>query len=148
MYGTTSSPFAARGGSANLYAKVGLETDVLAANPHRLVSLLFDGANDAMGQAIQAIRNRDVELKTRQLQRAVRIFDEGLRAALDPAGGQVAADLRDLYAYICTRLTQANLRSDAAAIEECRRLLAPIQDAWQGIAGSPAAAPVAAQRAA
>ncbi|MFT7774915.1 flagellar export chaperone FliS [Roseateles sp.] len=146
MYGQTSSPFAARG--ANTYSKVGLETDVLGANPHRLVALLFDGANDAMGLAIQAIRNRDVELKTRSLQRAVRIFDEGLRAALDPKGGQVATDLRDLYAYICVRLTQANLRSDVAAIEECRQLLAPVREAWQGIAASPAAAPVASPHAA
>jgi flagellar protein FliS len=147
MYGKPS-PFTARAVGANAYAKVGLESDVLAASPHRLVALLLDGAHDAMRQALLGIHNSNVELKTRSLQRAVRIVDEGLRAALDTSAGPMAGDLRDLYAYICTRLTQANLRSDADAIEECLRLLAPIRDAWSGIADSAAAAKVTPQHAA
>ena len=42
-------------------------------------------------------------------------------------------DLRDLYAYVGVRLTHANLHNDAAAIEECQRLVRPIQDAWNSI---------------
>jgi len=147
MYGQPS-PFTARAIGANAYAKVGLESDVLAASPHRLVALLLDGAHDAMRQAILGIHNHDVELKTRNLQRAVRIVDEGLRAALNTSAGPVAGDLRDLYAYICTRLTQANLRSDVAAIEECLSLLAPVREAWAGIADAAAAAQAAPKHAA
>lgn len=139
MYGNMSSPFAARNQRATLYAKVGLETDVQAASPHRLVAMLFDGAFDAMNQASQAIRAGHVELKGRALSRAVRILDEGLRAGLDLSAGQLAADLRELYGYVCMRLTQANLHSDLSAIEECQRLLAPVREAWAAIADTPAA---------
>lgn len=139
MYGNMSSPFAARNQNATMYAKVGLETDVQAANPHRLVAMLFDGVFDAMSQAIQAIQAGNVELKGRALTRAVRILDEGLRAGLDLSAGQLASDLRDLYGYVCTRLTQANLRGDTAAIEECQRLLSPVREAWTAISQTPAA---------
>lgn len=139
MYGNMSSPFAARNQSATFYAKVGLETDVQAASPHRLVAMLFDGVFDAMTQATQAIQAGNVELKGRALGRAVRILDEGLRAGLDLSAGQLANDLRDLYGYVCTRLTQANLRSDIAAIEECQRLLSPVREAWAAISQTPAA---------
>lgn len=139
MYGNMSSPFAARKQSATLYAKVGLETDVQAASPHRLVAMLFDGVFDAMSQAIQAIQAGNIEIKGRALTRAVRILDEGLRAGLDLSAGQLATDLRELYGYVCMRLTQANLRSDVAAIEECQRLLGPVREAWAGIAQTPAA---------
>jgi flagellar secretion chaperone FliS len=139
MYGNLSSPFAARNQRATLYAKVGLETDVQAATPHRLVAMLFDGVFDAMAQAVSAIHSGNTELKNRALTRAVRILDEGLRAGLDLSAGPLANDLRELYGYVCTRLTQANARSDAAAVDECQRLLGPVREAWNAIAQTPAA---------
>lgn len=148
MYGNMSSPFAARNQSASMYAKVGLETDVQAASPHRLVAMLFDGVFDAMNQATQAIRAGNIELKGRALTRAVRILDEGLRAGLDMSAGQLAVDLRELYGYVCTRLTQANLRNDIAAIEECQRLLSPVREAWTAIGQTPAALGMPTARAA
>lgn len=133
MYGNTS-PFAARShrGSA-MYSRVGLETDVLNASPHRLVAMLFDGVFDAMNQARASIEQGNTELKNRSLGRAVRILDEGLKAALNLDSGTLAKDLRDLYAYCCMRLTHANLHGDLAAIEECQRLLQPVREAWTTI---------------
>jgi flagellar protein FliS len=148
MYGNMSSPFAARNQRASMYAKVGLETDVQAASPHRLVAMLFDGVFDAMAQAVQAIQAGNVELKGRSLSRAVRILDEGLRAGLDLSAGQLATDLRELYGYVCMRLTHANLKSDVAAIEECQRLLSPVREAWAAISNTPAAQGAPAARAA
>lgn len=148
MYGNMSSPFAARNQRATLYAKVGLETDVQAASPHRLVAMLFDGVFDAMAQATQAIQTGNIELKGRSLTRAVRILDEGLRAGLDLSAGQLATDLRELYGYVCMRLTHANLKSDLAAIDECQRLLSPVREAWAGISQTPAALGSPAARAA
>lgn len=134
MYGNTS-PFASHGQRAsNMYNRVGVETDVLTATPHRLVTLLLDGAADAMTQGLGAIRSGNVEIKGRSLSRAVRILDEGLKAALNLDTGTLANDLRDLYAYMCMRLTYANLHGEAAAVEECQRLLQPIREAWAAIA--------------
>lgn len=134
MYGN-SSPFASHGQRAsNMYNRVGVETDVLQASPHRLVQLLLDGANDAMTQSLGAIRAGNVEAKGRALSKAVRILDEGLKAALNPSAGNLALDLRDLYAYMSMRLTYANLHSDIAAVEECQRLMQPIREAWASIA--------------
>ncbi|WAC72547.1 flagellar export chaperone FliS [Roseateles sp. SL47] len=134
MYGN-SSPFASHGQRAsNMYNRVGVETDVLQASPHRLVQLLLDGAHDAMTQSLGAIRAGNVEAKGRALSKAVRILDEGLKAALNPAAGTLALDLRDLYAYMSMRLTYANLHSDIVAVEECQRLMQPIREAWATIA--------------
>lgn len=136
MYGN-ASPFASRAHRAShLYSKVGVETDVLSASPHRLVAMLFDGLFEAMNQGVGAIQAGNTELKNRSLSRAVRILDEGLKAGLKLEAGQLASDLRDLYVYTCKRLTHANLHGDASAVEECQRLLQPIRDAWASIAPS------------
>ncbi|HEY1092751.1 MAG TPA: flagellar export chaperone FliS [Burkholderiaceae bacterium] len=134
MYGSPS-PFAPRGARANqAYSRVGLETDVHAASPHRLVSMLMDGLFDAMQQALVAMAAGQIEAKGRALTRAVRIVEEGLKAALNLEAGPLATDLRDLYAYITLRLTRANLDNDPSAIAECQRLMEPIREAWKAIA--------------
>ena len=81
------------------------------------------------------MRAGQTDLKGQALGRAVRIVEEGLRAGLDlNAGGQLARDLDELYTYLCMRLTLANLRNDEAGLDECQRLVLPLQQAWQAIA--------------
>ena len=117
------------------YQLVQVASIVDDASPHRLVSMLFDGLIDSLAQARGAIRAGNIEEKGRAITRAVRIVEEGLKAGLNlKEGGKLATDLRDLYAYVNYRLTQANLRNDEAAIEECRSLIEPLRSAWAEVA--------------
>jgi flagellar protein FliS len=136
MFANTFSSRAQRGVPAgNLYQQVGLETSLSAASPHALVAMLFDGWMESVAQARGAIRNRDIATKCQAISRAVRIIDEGLRAGLDlRAGGALARDLHDLYGYLTLRLTVANLHNDETALDECQRLMKPLQEAWAAIA--------------
>jgi flagellar protein FliS len=144
MFARTQLPPSAtqRRQSAGLYAQVGVESQLSGASPHALVAMLFDGYMEALAQARGALRKHDAAAKGRAIGRAVRIVDEGLRAGLDlRAGGELARDLQDLYAYISRRLTQANLHSDEAALDECQRLMLPLQQAWLSISPSGTASP-------
>jgi len=119
---------------SSLYRQVGVETSISSASPHQLVKLLIDGYFEALTDARGAIRNNDKIAKAQALSRAVRIVDEGLKASLDlNAGGELAQNLHALYSYMCLRLTQANLNSDEAALDECQSLMEPIRDAWTSI---------------
>ena len=120
--------------SAGMYQQVGLETGLTDATPHRLVAMLFEGWMEAVAQARGAMRAGDIAAKGQAIGRAVRILDEGLRAGLDmKAGGNLARDLGQLYAYLTARLTQANLHNDESALEECVRLMKPLHEAWSAI---------------
>lgn len=119
---------------AGAYHQVGVQTMVSSASAHGLVALLFDGFMAAVHRAKGAMRQGDIAGKGQAIGHAVRIIDEGLKAALDlKAGGKLAADLSDLYAYVCLRLIQANLNSDETALDECVGLLSPLREAWQAI---------------
>ena len=119
---------------AGAYRQVGVATGVSTASPHQLVLMLYDGFDEALAQALGALRDGAVDTKCRAIGRAARIVDEGLRANLDlNGGGKLAADLRELYAYVSLRLVRANLDNDTAGIDECRRLVRPLREAWASI---------------
>lgn len=120
--------------NAAVYGSVQVETGVASGDPHQLVLMLFDGALDAIVTARGALSRGDVPAKCKAVGKAARIVEEGLRAALNQrAGGDLAANLNNLYAYINARLTQANLRNDDEALQECHRLLVGLRDAWTAI---------------
>ena len=125
--------------AANAYRRVGVETTVDTANPHQLISLLFDALGQALAGAQAALGRGDQGTKGAQILRAVRLLEEGLKAGLDDArGGELAGRLRSLYDYCIARLTFANLRNDAAALAEVASLIAPVAQGWKDI--GPAAA--------
>lgn len=131
------SPFGRRPNFAQAYRSIAAETGVAAATPHRLVAMLFDGFMESVAEARGAMRAREIERKCRAIGRAVRIVEEGLRGHLNlEAGGRLASDLNQLYGYVVLRLTQANLRNDEAALDECHRLIQPLQEAWLAIGGT------------
>ncbi len=138
MYGQ-ASPFAPRHQRANhAYSRVGLETEVHDASPHRLIAMLFEGLFANLAQAEGAMAAGQRELKTQALMRAVRILDEGLKAGLNmEQGGEIALQLHGIYSYCTVRVTHANLRDDVAALHEVRNILQPVREAWGQI--SPAA---------
>jgi flagellar protein FliS len=120
---------------AGLYRKVGVESQLAVASPHAMVAMLFEGFMESIALARGAMREHQAEAKGHAIGRAVRIVEEGLRGGLDlQAGGALARDLNDLYGYLTLRLTQANLRNDESALDECQRLVLPLQQAWASIA--------------
>lgn len=120
--------------SANTYRTVGLETSVSGASPHQLISLLFDALQQSLVSARGAILNGDVPVKGRSIGRAVRILEEGLKAGLDiNRGGELAANLRNLYDFCILRISEANSRNDAAIIDEVIQLIHPVSDGWNQI---------------
>jgi flagellar protein FliS len=129
-----SSPFGRTGSLANAYHRVGIETSVDAANPHKLVDMLFDGYMEALAHARAGMQAGQIEVKGKAISKAARIVDEGLKAGLNlEGGGRLAADLRDLSEYVSMRLVLANVRNDASILDECGRLIEPLRQAWKDI---------------
>jgi flagellar protein FliS len=125
------------GFGAKVYQRVGVDSSVASADPHRLILMLFDGALEALRLARLHMDARRIAEKGQALGKAISIVQDGLKASVDlDAGGQLGARLATLYDYICMRLLQANLRNDLKALDEVVRLLGDLRGAWAGIAGA------------
>jgi len=107
-----------------------------AVDPYGIARLLMDGALERIEAAREHLLDGDAAGQS-QLRSAVMIISE-LRADLDlPRGGAIAANLDDLYDYMCRRLgasdrlrEAADLQNGIAALDEVSHLLDALQSAW------------------
>lgn len=131
---------------ASAYARVGVETGVMSASPHRLIAMLYQGARQAVALARMHMQQSNVPARGEAIGKAIRIVESGLQQSLNrDVGGELAARLDSLYSYICRRLLEANLQGSEELLIEVDRLLATLEEAWTGI--GPEVARMAAQQA-
>lgn len=129
--------FGSKQNGVNAYAKVGIETGVAAASPHKLIVMLFEGALVAVSTGLQHMKAGNIPAKGAAISKAILIIDSGLRAALDKkAGGEIAESLDSLYEYMGNRLLMANLKNQPEILEEVHRLLSELKGAWDAIGDS------------
>ena len=120
-------------GALKQYGQVATQAGVAVADPHRLIQMLMEGALEKIATAKGLMARGDLAKKGKQITWAISIID-GLRVSLDKkAGGDIAANLDDLYDYMERRLFQANLENDASILDEVTGLLRDIKSAWDAI---------------
>ena len=127
MFGSFNKPIAA-------YQDVGVNSAIASADPHQLITLLFEGAIAALAIAKGAMEQNNLGEKGKAISKAIDIIDNGLKASLDlEKGEEIAERLYVLYEYMGERLLYANLKNDVAALTEVSHLLSEIQSAWTEI---------------
>jgi flagellar secretion chaperone FliS len=115
------------------YSSAQAHGGVAAADPHRLIVMLMDGALERITTARGCLARGETAEKARLINRAVSIIGE-LRTSLDfKGGGQIAANLGELYDYMCRRLLKANGENRVEMLDEVSKLLQEIRTAWAAI---------------
>lgn len=120
--------------AAKHYAMINLESNALVADPHKLISMLFEGAVIALNQAEFDIENNKPSDKCTSISKAIDIVLLGLDASLKyERGNKLGENLHMLYQYMAHQLTLANLHNDVNKITEVRNLINELRGAWNTI---------------
>ena len=110
-----------------------LESRILSADPMELVNLLYQGCTGAVREARQHLASRDIAARSRSITKASQILVE-LASSLDHArGGEISQRLGQIYHYMLSRLTEANLQQIDAPLAEVLGLLCTLTEAWEGL---------------
>ncbi|MCX8018648.1 MAG: flagellar export chaperone FliS, partial [Rhodocyclaceae bacterium] len=108
--------FASNPSPSDSYKQVGVETGVMAASPHQLILMLFDGALLSLSVAREAMAQKDIAAKGKAISKTIEILTNGLKASLDfEQGGELAERL----AALCAELGPSAIAHAAdVAVEE------------------------------
>lgn len=119
--------------SAKEYSQVSLQTEIMDADPHKLIQLLLEGALTRLAVAKNLVENGDMEGKNEKIGNVVDIICS-LQESLDhERGGEIAGNLERLYDYMTRRLWDANRLNDVDIINEVMSLLLEVKAGWEGI---------------
>jgi flagellar protein FliS len=111
-----------------------LRTQVRASTPLERTVLLYAAALRFTATARDAMARRDIPARRTALSKALAVVDE-LQATLNMTdGGVIAEELDRLYGWIRSRLLDAIAQQKPQPIDEARRILETLHDAWQTIA--------------
>lgn len=100
------------------------------ASKEQLLLMLLDGAVKFAKVGRQAIIDKDIKKSHENIIKTQNIFYE-LMATLDVAkGGDWANSLMSIYDFIVRRLIYANIKKDAAIMDEVIPLIEDVRDTW------------------
>jgi len=100
----------------------------------QLVVILYDAAIGSLQEAREHIKRKNVEGRTRSVNKCVGIISE-LQSSLNlQNGGDIAASLNRLYDYMKKRIFSANLQQSSEPLQEIESLLGNLRSAWRTLA--------------
>lgn len=115
---------------AHRYREVAIRT----ANPIQLIVMLYDAAICSIQEAREQIDHKDIEGRSRSINRCISIISE-LQSCLDRnAGGEIARSLDRLYDYMKRRIFRANVEQSVQPLAEIEALLENLRSAWKELA--------------
>jgi len=113
------------------------KTNVVTADPVRLIIMCYEGAIDSLKLAKEKIKEKDYEKKAKAIIKAQDIIEE-LICSLDfEKGGKIANNLESLYNYMLRRILEGDLNKDVGPIEEVIGMFTELLSAWQEVASKP-----------
>jgi flagellar protein FliS len=117
--------------SKSAYAKY-KQTQVVSASREQILLLMYEGAIKFTKLAIKAAEEKKVVDRCTNLGRAYDIVME-LNNTLDhKVGGEISANLEQLYIFITDQYTKANITGDPEPMKVALKILETLYDGWKG----------------
>lgn len=104
---------------------------IMTASPAELTLMLYDGAIKFCNIALDAIEKKNVQRAHENIKKAEAIISE-LRASLDRKY-PVWEDFERVYEYIYKHLVEANMRKEAAPLNEALKRIREMRDTWKEV---------------
>lgn len=128
------------------YSQAYQKAAVNTMDQRKLIVMLYDGAIRFLTAGANKLRDGDYYESHINMVKGKSVIAELLSTLNLEQGGDIAANLQRLYAYMFNELIDANLGKDAARVERVVELLRELREAWKELppvrgAGQPSQAP-------
>lgn len=108
-----------------------LKTDVITADPKKLVVLCYEEAIRSLNLAKESYLAEEFEIKGKAVEKALNIINE-LRGVLDfEKGGEVARQLDRIYHFMTLHIMRADQRREIQGFSEVMTMLGELNSAWK-----------------
>ncbi len=123
------------------YQNVQIQT----GSPGEILVALYDALFRFLAVARHSLQNKKIGPGAEAISKAYAIVSEFYMTLDHTKYPELCANLERIYDFAMTRLTHANLKRDAKAVEDVIRVLTPVREAFIAVVKQEAAAAASAQ---
>lgn len=113
----------------NAYQKY-KQTSVQSASREKILLMLYEAAIRFMKHAIAAIEKKDIAERGMNIGKAFDIVNELNNTLNHEVGGEIAANLEQLYMFVTEQLTKSNATGDKKPLEDALRIMETLYSGW------------------
>ncbi|MBI5408135.1 MAG: flagellar export chaperone FliS [Nitrospirae bacterium] len=95
-----------------------------------IISMLYESACNFTGMAKKKLETGDSIGKAQYIRKTSAIVQE-LDNSLNMDGGEIARNLKKLYAFVLTSLMKAEAQNDLKALDDAGKIIETLRDAWK-----------------
>lgn len=126
------SHYGQRRTGAGAYAAASNRSRALSASPVGVITMLFDGLESKLREAKLHFESGNIAGRGAALAKAIDIVNLGLLEGLDMTkGGEIAANLKEIYTIVARELFEANAESNPEKLDRAIGQIAIIASAWR-----------------
>src|SRR5690606_2667206 len=103
------------------------------ASPHKLITMLYEGAIRYTNQAIKLMQSDDIANSNTSIQRAQDIVYELISCLNFEQGKEIAENLHALYTYIIELYVKGNIEKNTIYFDEANEIISELKSAWEQI---------------
>ncbi|WP_019153809.1 flagellar export chaperone FliS [Robertmurraya massiliosenegalensis] len=107
------------------------QNSVNTASPGELTLMLYNGCLKFLQKGKQAMKDKNIEEKNKNLQKAQKIIQE-LMITLNQDYG-IAKEMMQMYEYMNRRLIDANVQNSVEILEEVEGYVNEFRDTWKEV---------------
>lgn len=100
------------------------------ASPHRLIVMLYDGALRFGRQAIECIKNNDIQGKSTNIAKFQDVVYELIACLNLEKGKDIASNLLSIYNYIIELSLKSSLNMNTKPLQEALSIIEEIKSSW------------------
>lgn len=107
--------------------------EIETISQRELIVKMYQGMERFIVQAQMAMHNKKLEAAHENCQKVKAILVELISTLNFEQGGDIAQQLRELYAFFLVTVVEANLRKDPAKLASILPIIAELRTAWEQI---------------
>jgi flagellar protein FliS len=107
------------------------DMEISTANQGKLIIMLYEGALRFLKIANDNMSHKTYDIVNTNVIKAQDIITELMLSLNMEAGGEIAANLFNLYVYLKKRLIEGNIKKDPEIIKEVMKHLETLKAAWE-----------------
>ena len=108
------------------------QTEASVSDRIQIVTMLYDGAINFIGKARDKMDTGDSLGKAHFIKKTSAIVQE-LSGSINMEGGEIAANLKNLYGFVLESLSKADISNNRDALNDAEKVVEILQGAWHEI---------------